>query len=174
MYQLQDAIGEDKVNAVLRALLRQYAFHGAPYPSAAVLVDALRAAAPEQTALIDELFESIVLFENRAVYASARKRADGRYDVTLTASAGKLKADGLGVETELPLDDVIEFGVDDKDGLPLLRERRRVARKDLTVTLVVAGRPFKAGIDPDNKLIDRKPSDNLVEVDMAPAAAAPK
>jgi ABC-2 type transport system permease protein len=174
MYQLQDAIGEDKVNAVLRALLRQYAFHGAPYPSAAVLVDALRAAAPEHTALIDELFEAIVLFENRAVYASARKRADGRYDVTLTASAGKLKADGLGVETELPLDDVIEFGVDDKDGLPLLRERRRVARKDLTVTLVVAGRPFKAGIDPDNKLIDRKPSDNLVEVDMAPAAAAPK
>jgi hypothetical protein len=31
--------------------------------------------------------------------------------------------------------------------------------------MVVPSRPAKAGIDPDNKLIDRKPYDNLVEID---------
>ena len=171
MYQLQDAIGEDKVNAVLHALLAQYAFHGAPYPSASVLVTALRQAAPGQDALIDDLFESIILYENRAVWAGARKRADGRYDVTLTASAAKARADGLGTEKDVPLRDVIEFGVDDKDGQPLLRERRLVTDKEMTVTLVSPGRPYKAGIDPDNKLIDRKPTDNMVTVDITAGTA---
>jgi hypothetical protein len=31
---------------------------------------------------------------------------------------------------------------------------------------VTSGRPAKAGIDPDNKLIDRKPDDNMIPVEM--------
>ena len=85
--------------------------------------------------------------------------------VTLKASAGKMRAGPLGEEKEAPLKDYIEFGVDDKDGNALLRERRVVSGKDVTVTMVVGARPAKAGIDPDHKLIDRKPSDNMVDVD---------
>ena len=73
---------------------------------------------------------------------------------------------GLGEEKEAPLKDFIDVGVDDKDGNPLLRERRLVEDKALTYTLVVSGRPAKAGIDPDNKLIDRKPGDNMIDVDI--------
>jgi hypothetical protein len=36
----------------------------------------------------------------------------------------------------------------------------------VAVTLIVDGRPARAGIDPDNKLIDRKPSDNMIEVEL--------
>jgi len=32
-------------------------------------------------------------------------------------------------------------------------------------TLTVEGRPAKAGIDPLNKLIDRKPEDNVIKVE---------
>ena len=61
----------------------------------------------------------------------------------------------------------------DKDGKPLLLERRRLKAGEQTVTLPVPGNPAKAGIDPLNKLIDRKPDDNLtgVELDTAPASA---
>ena len=96
----------------------------------------------------------------------AKARGDGRYDVTITASALKLHADELGAEQEMPLSDYIEFGVDDKDGRPLARAWRRVNSKNPVVTLTVSGRPQKAGIDPDNKLIDRKPNDNLVDVEL--------
>jgi ABC-2 type transport system permease protein len=165
MYLLQDLLGEQKINGVLHDLLAQYAFHSAPYPSVTALVAALRKVTPpDQAYLIDDLFESIVLYENRATAATAIKRADGQYEVTLTASAGKVRAGELGDEQEAPLKDYIEFGVDDKDGNPLARERRVVDRKELTLTMVVNGRPAKAGIDPDNKLIDRKPSDNMVDV----------
>ncbi len=167
MYQLQDMIGEQTVNAVLRELLQRDAYRGAPYPSATVLVDALRRATPEPMRyLIDDLFESIVLYENRALKASARKRADGNYDLTLTAHASKVRAGNLGAEKEMPLHDYIEIGADDAQGLPLLRERKWMNKADASWTMVVKGVPAKAGIDPDNKLIDRKPDDNLVKVDI--------
>ena len=166
MYLLQDLLGEDVVNGVLRRLLAEYAFQAAPYPNVMVLVDALRAVTPPDKAyLIDDLFESIVLYENRAERASVRRRADGKYEVTLRATAAKVRAGELGDEQEMPLKDYIEFGVDDSDGNPLVRERRVVARRDQVVTLVVDKPPARAGIDPDNKLIDKKPSDNMVPVD---------
>jgi hypothetical protein len=167
MFLLQDVVGEDKVNAALHELLVRYAFHAAPYPNVTMLTEALRKITPpEQAYLVDDLFDAIVLYENRATAATATKLPDGRYQVTLTASAGKVRAGELGEERDVPLKDLIEFGVDDKDGNPLLRERRLVTGKENVVTMVVAVRPGKAGIDPDNKLIDRKPADNLIDVEM--------
>jgi len=167
MYLLQDLLGEDAVNGVLRSLLADYAFHGAPYPTVATLVERLRAVTPPDKAyLIGDLFESIVLYENRADAAGARRLADGRYEVTIRATAGKVRTGANGEEQPVPLADYIEFGVDDADGNPLARERRRITAAAQTVVLTVKGRPARAGIDPDNKLIDRKPTDNMLPVDM--------
>jgi aminopeptidase N len=167
MYLLQDLVGEDKVNGALHELLVRHAFHAAPYPNVTMLTESLRKITPPELAyLIDDLFESIVLYENRATLATAKRRADGRYEVTLTASAGKVRVGERGDEQDVPLRDMIEFGVDDKDGNPLLRERRLVTGKEVSVTMVLAARPGKAGIDPDNKLIDRRPTDNLIDVEM--------
>jgi hypothetical protein len=167
MYLLQDLVGEDAVNGALRQLLAEHAFRGPPYPTVTTLVEKLRAITPPDKAyLIDDLFEAIVLYGNRADSAAARRRADGKYEVTIRATAGKVRAGELGEEREVPLKDWIEFGVDDENGNPLARERRLVERRAQAVTLVVDGRPARAGIDPDNKLIDRKPTDNMVPIDM--------
>ncbi|MFL6708701.1 MAG: M1 family aminopeptidase [Massilia sp.] len=167
MFLLQDLLGEDNVNAVLHQVVADHAFHGAPYPNVTALTTPLRqAAGPAMAYVVDDLFDNIVLYENRATQARAIRLPDGRYEVTVTASLAKLRAGGLGEEHEVPLRDMIEFGVDDKDGNPLVRERRMVAGKEIAVTMVVAGRPARAGVDPDNKLIDRKPSDNLIDVEM--------
>jgi ABC-2 type transport system permease protein len=166
LYLLQDIVGEDKVNAALRALLARHALAGPPYPSVTTLIEALRQVTPPQQAyLIDDLFESIVLYENHALAASARKRADGKYEVTLKVHATKVRAGELGEEKDAPLNDLIDIGVDDKDGNSLLRERKLIAQKESVYTLVVSGKPARAGIDPDNKLIDRKPDDNMMGVE---------
>ena len=166
LYLLQDLLGEDAVNGVLRKLVAEHAFQGAPYPTVDALVEALRAVTPPDKAyLIDDLFESIVLYENRAVGASARQRPDGKYEVTIKAHAGKVRAAAAGEEQLMALRDYIEFGVDDRNGKPLVRERRLVDKAEQSITLVVDTRPGRAGIDPDNKLIDRKPTDNMVPVD---------
>jgi ABC-2 type transport system permease protein len=166
LYLLQDLLGEERVNGVLRDALRAPAPQdGAPAPDMAALAAALRAVAPPDKAyLVRDLFDDIVFYENRADSASARLRPDGKYEVVLRASAAKVRAGAPG-EQDLPLADYIEFGVDDRAGNPLARERRRVTGATQSITFVVASRPGRAGIDPDHKLIDKKPLDNMVVVD---------
>ena len=46
-------------------------------------------------------------------------------------AAKKLRADELGIETEIPLDEEMDVGVLGQDGKPLLLERRRLrTRRD--------------------------------------------
>ena len=84
-------------------------------------------------------------------------------------------ADEKGNETEAPdTNDYIDIGVftDDKveDGgkkiaQPLYLKKHRLNNGEHTITVTVQGKPVRAGIDPYNKLIDRIPEDNRVEVE---------
>jgi hypothetical protein len=166
MYLLQDLVGEEPMNNMLRKVLLEHGFQSRPYPSVNVLIAGVRSITPPDKAyLIDDLFESIVLYENHADSAFATRRPDGKYEVVLHTSAAKMKY-GEREEQRAPLKDYIEFGVDDAEGNPLVRERRLIDTPEQVMTLVVNGRPARAGIDPDNKLIDRKPGDNMVAVEM--------
>ncbi|HVG61258.1 MAG TPA: M1 family aminopeptidase [Hyalangium sp.] len=167
MYALQDYLGEDKVNQALAAFIRKTAYQQPPFTHSPELIAELRAVTPEHLRyLIDDLFERITLYENRAVTATSTQLPDGRFEVKITAKARKVEADGLGQETELPLDDWVDVGVLDADGKPLFLEKRRIQQSDVTFTLEVDKRPAKAGLDPLYKLIDRKPEDNTVAVEM--------
>ncbi|MBL8302677.1 MAG: hypothetical protein JNM26_07890, partial [Ideonella sp.] len=111
MYWLREVVGTDKVNRALAALLKQYAFKAAPYPNTLDFLTLLRAAAgPEHDALITDLFEKITLLDVKATNAKAAQRADGRWDVSFEIEAKKLYADGLGKETEAPLDEPFDLG----------------------------------------------------------------
>jgi len=167
MYALADYIGEDNVNRALHALVEKYAFKGPPYPNATALIDELRAVTPPKYQyLIDDWFESITLYDNRATKAVAKALPDGRYEVTVDVVASKRKADELGRETDAPLHDWIDIGVLDADGTPLYREKKEITTANATFTVDVTGKPARAGIDPLNLLIDRKPRDNTVAVEI--------
>jgi ABC-2 type transport system permease protein len=100
------------------------------------------------------------------VVSATGKQLGNQMEITLKLAARKLRADEQGNEKEIPLDEEIEVGAVDDKGKPLLLERRRIKSGEQTVTLLVKGKPAKAGIDPLNKLIDRKPDDNLTTVDL--------
>jgi ABC-2 type transport system permease protein len=86
--------------------------------------------------------------------------------VSFVVNAAKARANDQGEEKDVALKDWIDIGVDDKDGNSLLRERKLIDRKENSYTVIVSGRPAKAGIDPDNKLIDRKPDDNMINIEL--------
>lgn len=167
MYALQDLIGEDKVNQALQEVLKKHALQGPPYPSSTVLLNELRKVTPaDKQYFIDDAFESIVLYENRAMTASAKKLANGKYEVSFKVSSGKLRAGETGEEKRMPMKDWIDIGVDDKERNPLLRQKHILTGGEQSFTVIVEKEPAKAGIDPDNKLIDRKPDDNMVRVEL--------
>jgi aminopeptidase N len=175
MYRLKDEIGEDAVNRALRTLLKNYAFKGAPYPASKDLVSYFRQEAgpdPKKQQLITDLFEKITLYDLKAVKASAKKRGDGRYDVTLQVSAKKVYASGKGAETATPMDETVDVGVfaaepgkgrfNAKD--VILFKRLPVRSGTQAFTFTVDRLPKFAGVDPYNKLIDRNSDDNVVKV----------
>jgi len=167
MYALQDYIGEDKVNQALHEFRDATAFKGPPYPNAEQLVALLRKVTPGHLQyVIDDMFEAITLYDNRVVSAKAKPLADGRFEVTVAVNARKLRADDLGKETDSPLHDWIDIGVLDADNQPLYLEKRKLENAESTFTVVVAKKPARAGIDPYNKLIDRRPKDNTMAVDV--------
>ena len=96
---------------MLRKLIAQHAYTAPPYPTSWALVNSLsEQTPPSYQYLIKDLLEEITLFSNRTLEATAHKRADGKYDVTLTVDTHKFKADPKGNETEVALDDWIEIG----------------------------------------------------------------
>jgi hypothetical protein len=113
-----------------------------------VLVEALRKITPaDQAYLIDDLFNHIVLYENHAISASARRcRTDATKQLHRQRRQGARRRTGR--RKDVPLRDWIEVGVDDKDGNSLLRERKLITHKEKLYTVIVSGRPAKAGIDP--------------------------
>jgi len=174
MYLLADQIGEARVNTALRSLIQSFAFKGAPYPRSLDLVAALRAVAPaEKQALITDLFERITLYDVKTTAATSTRRADGRWDVSITVEARKLYADGQGVETEAPLNETFDIGLfsaepgkrafDARD--VLLFERRPLRSGAQTFRFTTATKPTLAGVDPYNKWIDRNSDDNVRSVE---------
>ncbi|MBL8174009.1 MAG: hypothetical protein JNK48_05025, partial [Bryobacterales bacterium] len=97
LYYLKEMIGEEAVNRALRNIVQQWAYKGPPYPTSHQLVDAFREVTPDgKQYLLRDLFEDITLFANRTLAASAKKRPDGQFDITIEVETRKLKADDKG------------------------------------------------------------------------------
>jgi ABC-type transport system involved in multi-copper enzyme maturation permease subunit len=174
LYYMKEMIGEDAVNRALRKLILTYGYAPPPYPTSWALLDALRAETPPQLQyLIKDLFEDITIFSDRTLDATAHKRTDGKYDVTIQVEAHKYKADPKGNESEVAVDDWMDIGAfakpekGKKYGKTLHRERVHVTQEKSSYTFTVDEMPEKAGIDPFLLLVDRIPDDNLREVVMA-------
>jgi hypothetical protein len=73
---LQDYIGEDKLNQAIRTFHDAHAFKGPPYPSSEELVQRIREVTPPRLQyLVEDLFEKIVVYDNRAVSATMKPLA---------------------------------------------------------------------------------------------------
>ena len=174
MYSLADYIGEDKVDLALQNFLMQYRYANAngqvdtAYPDTRMLVNAIMAQTPPDLRyLVDDGFNRIVLYDNKAISATSEKTSDGKYKVTLNVQARKVQADGNGVESPMPLADYVDIGVftgKKDEEKPLYMKKEKLTQEHQTFTIVVDQQPTRAGIDPYNKLIDRIADDNMIDV----------
>lgn len=174
MYLLQDRLGEDRVNAMLRALLARYRFKSQPYPRSLDLVDGMKSLARNdaERQLVSDLFERITVYDLKTKTASVKKLPDGRYETLLTIEAKKAYADGKGKERPSPFADTIDIGLFTAEpGIGafnaknvIMVERRPVHSGTQQIRLISATKPTHAGVDPYNKYIDRNSDDNVAAV----------
>ena len=166
MYEIQDYIGEDRVNQALAEFVKAFAFKGPPYPVSLDLVGYLKKyTPPEYQYLYDDLWENITLYDNRARSAKYVQLPNGKYQVELEVEARKSHADAKGQDHAVPLHDWIDVGVLDAEGKYLYLQRQKIEQEKTELTLVVDKVPAQAGIDPLDKLIDRNPDDNVIKAE---------
>jgi len=171
MYALKDYVGEETVNRALARLVKETAYRSDPYPTSRDFLRILREeVGPEHQQLVTDLFEKIVLYDLKVADHKVERLPDGRWKVTLTLDTRKLEADGKGMETPVPLDQMIDIGIFASDpreveftsGDVLYLEKHRIDRTDPVIEVIVDRPPAAVGVDPYNKLIDRNGDDNLV------------
>ena len=91
------------------------------------------------------------------------KKVNNQYQITLEIEANKLKADTIGNETKVKLNDWVDLGVyADSDEKKLLYEKRvKFDKEKMNFTFLVDSLPAKAAIDPRRILIERVYTDNV-------------
>jgi ABC-type transport system involved in multi-copper enzyme maturation permease subunit len=171
LYYLKEMIGEDQMNGTLRSLIDTFAYAQPPYPTSLSAVRAFKAATPDSLQyLITDLLENITLFSNRLVEAKYKK-VGNEFEVTLKTKSEKFRADSLGKETTIPIQDYIDIAVFPKSesnislGKPLAIKRVKITKAENEFVFRTKELPAKAGIDPYNYLIDRMPDDNVKKVE---------
>lgn len=169
MYALKDYIGEDTLNAALAKYIALVAYQEPPYTTSTEFISYLRAATPDSLKyIINDMFETITLFENRTTNCSYQKTKDGKYAVTIEIESKKMKADSIGKLKDVEINDWIDIGVfatkelnGKKDETELYLIKHKINEEKMKFEIIVDSEPEKVGIDPYNKLIDRTPDNNV-------------
>ncbi len=169
MYTLRERLGAAAVNGALRRFLEAYAGPDAPAATSRALYAELKVATPDSLhPLLSDLFEHITLWNVRTDSVSTTPGGAGGWRVTMYVNAAKARADSIGRQTPIPMDEPVEIGVfsDDSvgaDGLgkQLYLQQHRIRSGQQTITVTVPTRPARAGIDPYRKFIERSRDDNV-------------
>lgn len=173
MYALREYVGAEPVNAALRRLLERHRAGEPPLPTSRDLYRELQAVTPESLRpLLVDLFERNTFWELATERATATQTDTGAWQVTLDVRARKVVVEEDGVETELPMDDLIEVGVfagadGGALGDTLYLQMHRVRSGEQRITVMVPSKPARAGIDSRSLLIDVEGDDNLKEITRA-------
>lgn len=189
LYALSDYLGESVFNEAMSQYIDSVAFQEPPYTTSLEYLSFVKAATPDSLVyLVEDMLETITLYNNRVKDATYRELEDGTYEVTLEALVSKYRADEKGKRIftdasgdslsykvegrrkpliSLPLNDWIEVGVfveKEVDGkmkeVPLYLKKQKFNQINNEIKVVVDEKPTSVGIDPYYKLIDVVSNDN--------------
>ena len=163
LYAMREYIGKERVDDALRSLLKKYGSGVPPLPTSLDLYRELQAVTPDSYQyLLRDLFEKNTFWDLATERATAKQTSADAWQVTLDVRARKVVVDEAGIETEVPMDDWVEVGVFG-EGEPY-KEKHRIRSGQQTITVTVPRKPTRAGIDPENLLIDLDPENNIKDV----------
>ncbi|WP_166437045.1 ABC transporter permease/M1 family aminopeptidase [Niastella caeni] len=169
---LQHYISEDSVNKALQRFIRDWnSYTGLKkqrtdrYPTTNDLLGYFRdVTADSMQHIIQDLFASVILYDNKLRHAEYEKVSEKQYSVTVTLDMKKMRIDSLGNENSAAIKDWIELGiysedVHGKENLVLLK-KIMINSTQTTLKLFVPQKPAKVVLDPNLLLIDKNMADN--------------
>jgi len=144
LFAIRDLLGQEAMDRAIRATMEERR------PTSAHLVSHLGGGE-----LVDQWMKEIVLYDLRVAAAQARRRADGRYDVTVRVEAGKSLDD-----RPIAFDEPVEIAV--ASDTKVLDSRKHALRRGMNeIRLVLDASPSSVTVDPWITRIDRNRVDNV-------------
>lgn len=176
LYGLQDLIGESNLNRGFKAYMTAAKFREAPFTTTIEWFDYMKEVTPDSLQYyLEDSFEKITLYSNKATKATYKKLGDDKYEVTITVESAKNYFDGNGkLLEEGRKPNALDIGIFDNNikntqGMmvksALILKKVWVQPGTSSFTYITNKVPVKAGIDPYNKMIDRIPDDNLISIE---------
>jgi hypothetical protein len=163
LYAMREYIGKDRVDDALRSLLKKHGSGVPPLPTSLDLYRELQTVTPDSyQSLLRDLFERNTFWDLTTERATAKQTSAEAWQVTLDVRARKVVVDEAGIETEAPMDDRVEVGVFGEGEPYMAMHHIRSGRQTITVT--VPRKPTRAGIDPENLLIELDTENNIKDV----------
>ena len=168
MYALRDYLGEDTLNAALKRYIRKVGFQEPPFTTSLQFYEFIKQATPDSLKeTVKDLFERIVVYDNKVNDWKYTKTNDGKYKVTAELACNKTQSDSLGKATDVEPSDWIDIGVFTKNekhsnvlGEIIYLKKHKFTGKKQKIEFILDKEPFMLGIDPFNKLIDKNVGDN--------------
>lgn len=176
LYGLRGLIGEDSLNAALREFRDAFAFRsGGIYAGSTDLYRVLQQHVPDSFRYyLRDSWEKVCFYDNKVVEVRAVPLGkNDQYTVSLVVEVKKTYIDSSGKEqAAVGMNDYIDIGVygADPKGSPggadrlLYLKKQRLGAGRHRIELIVTGKPVRAGIDPEGKLMDRIREDNMKDL----------
>ncbi len=166
MYALQDYIGEYNLDSALRVYIDKVKFQEPPYTTTLQWLQYVNHAVPDSMKyILSDMFKTITIYNSSVKEATWTKEGNGNYDVRIEVSVHKLKSDSTGNEKDVAVNDWIDIGVFalPVNGImkPLFLQKKHIISSDTAFNIKVKEKPYEAGIDPYDKLVDQSPEDNM-------------
>ncbi|SDT44601.1 Peptidase family M1 [Maribacter dokdonensis] len=176
LYALQDYIGENQLNLGFKKFIDSAAFRShAPFATSNEWYGYIKEVTPDSLQyFLEDSFEKITLYTNKVNEATFKKLDNDSYEIKLTVESEKNYYDGNGKDLGAPdQPNLLDIAVFQNDTIingktkkvPLILEKKWIKPGTSTFTFITSKKPFKAGIDPYNKMIDRIPDDNLISLE---------
>ncbi|MEO1070273.1 MAG: peptidase, partial [Cyanobacteria bacterium J06638_6] len=159
---IEELIGQEAVVTGIRSFLEEHRHRPAPYATVLDLENALLARAPaaEQDTIRD-LFAQVVTYQVGLADATITPLANGQFNIQLRLDAQKIRTEGLGEQTLLPLDLPVTVALSDTDGETLYLAQHHLTTPQTIVDIVTDEAPAYAAVDPDYRLPSPFVQDNV-------------
>ncbi len=161
LFALSQYGGRENIDTALRQLCGEFHSGQPPLATSLDLYRLLKKNTPDSIHyLLSDYFEKNIFWQLRTKNVEANRIDSTLWQVTMTIDVKKVLVDSTGTETSLPMDDWFEIGVyapwetGERSGKTLYLKRHRLHSGVQIITVTVPERPGRAGVDPNNLLID--------------------
>lgn len=164
MHAIQELIGENQLNQVLKYLIEEHAYPNTP-PTSLDFLNKLYQVAPEKYhPIFDDWLKRIITYDVSIDDHSFDELGNGKYKVKVKVDFQKFEGNGWGKKSKKKIDDILQVGVSTTSGIKI--ENYRLASSDTTLQMIVDEIPRSIELDPNLMLIEENRKDNLKRIEM--------